>query len=342
MTTSQLNSGDMALLERQSAEVTAFLDRHIPADRRVAILQFPMDGNVGNHMMWLAITDYLRAKGRAPSYASYDWDFDIGHMMRAIGEDGTVLFLGGVTVSRLWPGHAKVKRDVAAACPGNRLVSLPSTMMFVDDEDRREASTIFGDHAHVTMMARDPVSAASAREVFPDHIAIETIHDSTFVLPPQKRGTAAPTHDIIWLARDDQEGAGFKAPDNVLVFDWPELDHRALRVKYARAGMKLRRQVPAACRVANSLVANAYRSISENIVANGNRLLDTGKVLVTDRMHPHVLTALRGQPCVLLPDKFGKNRAVWDYSSHGYSSVYWADTPAEALSKAQALAKEMA
>ncbi len=95
---------------------------------------------------------------------------------------------------------------VAAGCPNNRLVSLPSTMLFVDDEDRREAATIFGDHRNVILMARDPVSAASAREVFPDHIEIVATHDSTVRLPVQPR-LAKPIHDIIWLARDDKEGA---------------------------------------------------------------------------------------------------------------------------------------
>ena len=56
--------------------------------------------------------------------------------------------------------------------------------------------------------------------------------------------------------------------------------------------------------------------------------------------HPHILAALRGQPVVLLPDRFGKNRAVFDYTSHAYSTVHWADTPAEALERARALAKD--
>ena len=51
--------------------------------------------------------------------------------------------------------------------------------------------------------------------------------------------------------------------------------------------------------------------------------------------------ALRGQPVVLLPDRFGKNRAVFDYTSHAYSTVHWADTPAEALERARALAKDV-
>ena len=40
----------------------------------------------------------------------------------------------------------------------------------------------------------------------------------------------------------------------------------------------------------------------------------------------------------MLPDLYGKNRAVWDYSSEEYSTIFWADTPEEALDLARSLA----
>jgi exopolysaccharide biosynthesis predicted pyruvyltransferase EpsI len=329
---------DFALLQTQTGEVTAILDKYIPEGRPVAILQFPLDGNVGNHMMWLAISKYLSGRKSPPAYVALEWDFDLDHMKRAIGEDGIILFLGGVTVSRLWPSHAEIKRTVAKACPGNRLISLPSTMLFVDEEDRQAAGAIFGDHDDVIMMARDPVSGASAREVFPAHVSVVTSHDSTFMLPPQARGSGKPAHDIIWLARDDQEGLDTTVPENVHVFDWPILDMGSATVLTARVSMKFRRQFPALYKPANAMVGASYGGITRHVMATGRTLMDEGKVLVTDRLHPHVLAALRGQPCVLLPDKFGKNRAVWEYSSRNYSAIHWADTPGDALSIARELA----
>jgi exopolysaccharide biosynthesis predicted pyruvyltransferase EpsI len=329
---------DFALLQTQTGEVTAILDKYIPEGRPVAILQFPLDGNVGNHMMWLAISNYLAENRSHPAYVAHEWDFDLAAMKRAIGEYGVILFIGGVTVSRLWPGHAEVKRTVAQACPRNRLISLPSTMLFVDEEDRQAAATIFGDHDDVIMMARDPVSGASAREVFPAHISVVTSHDSTFMLPPQPHRSGTPEHDIIWLARDDQEGLGTSVPGNVHVFDWPELGTGSATVLAARTSMKFRRQFPALYKPANAMVGASYRGITRHVMETGRRLMDKGKVLVTDRLHPHVLAVLRGQPCVLLPDRFGKNRAVWEYSSRSYSTIHWADTPEEALAHARELA----
>jgi pyruvyl transferase EpsO len=93
-------------------------------------------------------------------------------------------------------------------------------------------------------------------------------------------------------------------------------------------------------RIANPQISACYDRVSRYVLETGNIRLDTGKVLVTDRMHPHVLAALRSQPSVVLPDRFGKNRAVYDYSSRNYSTVHWADTPKQALELARALVKD--
>jgi pyruvyl transferase EpsO len=339
LTNTTLSAADSALLAQQSRDIDACFDQYIPADRPVALLQFPFDFNVGNHMMWVATSDYLKRRGVRIAYAAHGNNFRLEDMVRAIG-DGAILFIGGVTVSRLWPRHAEVKRIVAAACPRNRLISLPSTMLFVDADDRREAGSIFGNHRDVIVMARDPISAQSAREVFRDRVAVVTIHDSTFRLPPQRR-IAKAVYDIIWLARDDKEGTGAEPPSDIHVFDWPHHDRKGLQLLFSgRAFSRMRTMAPMLARIANPQISACYDRVSRYVLETGNIRLDTGKVLVTDRMHPHVLAALRSQPSVVLPDRFGKNRAVYDYSSRNYSTVHWADTPKQALELARALVKD--
>jgi len=101
---------------------------------------------------------------------------------------------------------------------------------------------------------------------------------------------------------------------------------------------RLRISAPMLSPLVNAQVNTSYDWISRYVLARGNRTLDAAKVLVTDRVHPHVLAALRSQPCVLLPDRYGKNRAVYEYSSRNYSSIHWADTPRQALGLARELA----
>jgi exopolysaccharide biosynthesis predicted pyruvyltransferase EpsI len=333
-------------LDRFRRDLDAALDQYIPRGLPAALLMFPYDGNVGNHLMWIGITDYLRERGIRVGYAAHGSNFSERDLARAVG-DGPILFSGGVTISRLWPHHAEVKRRVAAAFPKNALISLPSTVLFVDDADREGARDIFGSHDNVTVLTRDPVSGAQARDAFPAHIRVTTAPDLAFRLPPQPiRGE--PLHDIIWLARDDIEGAFGTPPAHVYVFDWPLWDLRT----YTPVSYYLLRASGVLSRLRSSFIgttlfpaldppiAEFYRTVSHRMLVHGNHMLDAGKVLVTDRMHPHVLAALRGQDVVLLPDKFGKNRAVYDNYTKACSTVHWADAPAEALALAQNLARQ--
>lgn len=326
-------------LQRQ---LDAILDAHIPPGEPVALLMFPYDGNVGNHMMWIAICDYLRERGIPLGYAAHGNNFNARDMERAIGT-GPILFSGGVTVSRLWPKHAEMKRIVSRSFTRNPLISLPSTMLFVDNDDRERARDLFGTHTNVTVIARDPTSCAQARDVFPDNVRVVTSPDLAFRLPPQPRA-GLPVHDIIWLARNDVEQGVGPAPDNVHVFDWTH----ALKTDIPSCYYFLRlsgvfsraRSTPPGrhlSSILNGPVTHLYYRASRNVLDYGNRILDTGRVLVTDRMHPHVLAALRGQPVVLLPDKFGKNQAVFEYSTHVFPTVHWADNSRQATDIAFAL-----
>ena len=323
-------------------EIDAALDAHVPRGEPIALLHFPYDGNVGNHMMWVATTEYLRERNHRVVYVSHANNLDLGDLRRVIGR-GTILFLGGVTISRLWPRHARAKREVAAAFPKNPLISLPATVLFADDADREEASTIFGDHENVTVMTRDPISGAQARSAFPASVRVMTVPDMALRLAPQPRA-GKPLHDIIWLARDDLEGTGGSAPSDVHVFDWPH-DLRArmprtyafLRISGALSRLRSSRAGSALADFVNPPMVELYRLASEDVLRYGNGILDLGKVLVTDRMHPHVLTALRGQQAVLLPDKYGKNRAVYEHYTREQSTVHWADTPAQGLELARSL-----
>jgi pyruvyl transferase EpsO len=93
----------------------------------------------------------------------------------------------------------------------------------------------------------------------------------------------------------------------------------------------MRVRQPAFQAVANRALVSTYERISRLTVVYGNDIADRGEVFVTDRMHGHLLAVLRGQPTVLLPDAFGKNRSIFDAWSSRFECVHWADSVEEAV-----------
>lgn len=334
---------DRGVLADFRSRIDSALDATIPRGQPVALLHFPYDLNVGNHMMWVATTDYLAERGIRVAFAAHANNSDLTALRRAVG-GGAILFLGGVTLSRLWARHAEIKRRVASAFPENPLVSLPATCLFADDDDRREAASVFGAHSRVTVMLRDPVSLAEARTAFPASVRTLEVPDLALRLAPSVRAQPAEI-DISWLAREDPEASGLARPGDLDAFDWPQDLRTAPDVYLAlrASGFFSRLRSSSASGafprgVLDRPIVALYRRASVGSLRFGNRVLDRSRVLVTDRMHPHMLAALRGQPVVLLPDRFGKNRAVFEAGTSRLSSVHWADDPAQALETARALA----
>lgn len=321
-------------------ELLEVLDRNLPPGGQVAVIEFPYDANIGNHLMWLAIMRYLRSRGRRVVYVAHTGNHDPAALRRVIGE-APILTSGGVGMTGLWSALTDVRRSVIEQFPDNPLVIMPQTALFQNEEERAALRSAIAGHPAVTIFARDRESARQSRLTYPNATTVLS-PDVAFLLGPFRR-RQPPEHRIIWLAREDPESDGASVPGGVHRFDWAKgwVDsypnaHRLLRISNLLS--RVRHRAPASDAAVNAALATLYEQASRIIVAGGNRIADTGRVFVTDRFHGHILAALRGQPTVLLPDRFGKNRAFYETWTRGLAGVHWAGDPATALEIANELA----
>jgi exopolysaccharide biosynthesis predicted pyruvyltransferase EpsI len=66
-------------------------------------------------------------------------------------------------------------------------------------------------------------------------------------------------------------------------------------------------------------------------------MLSAGAVVVTDRLHGHILCTLAEIPHVVVPDRHGKIRNYWDTWTHAVPFARWAPDASTALEIADAL-----
>src|SRR5687768_11846872 len=83
VTSITLSTKDAAQMAQQARAIHECLDRHIPEGRHVALLMFPFDFNVGNHMMWVATLEYLKRRNARVAYTAHGRNFDLPGMIRA-------------------------------------------------------------------------------------------------------------------------------------------------------------------------------------------------------------------------------------------------------------------
>ncbi|MCC5952198.1 MAG: polysaccharide pyruvyl transferase family protein [Acidimicrobiia bacterium] len=169
-----------------------------------------------------------------------------------------------------------------------------------------------------------------------------------FALGPLERPTP-PTTDVVWLSRSDGE-ALHPPPTDALgtaeVVDWLEplpgedpWPAGARRAYECNAVLlaRMRRGEPATGRWWRP-AARTFGPLAEAWLHRGLRVLSRGKVVVTDRLHAHVVALAAGIPSVVLDNSYGKVHGVVAASTAASPLTHRAETAEDAWEQAAALA----
>jgi pyruvyl transferase EpsO len=345
-------SDDLALIDRLRAEIVAAVDQAVPADAGpVALLNFPNHANAGDAALWLAAREVLLGLGRRIGYqaawSSYDPD-----ALRAACPEGPIVLNGGGNLGDAYAGQQGTREQVLADFPGRTVVQLPQSTWFREQENAQRMQRLIAEHGAFTLMLRDEPSLAFAQQHFDGAAAISRVPDLVFALGAMER-TAEPTTPVLWLARHDPETpegepttAGppsGEEPPGVQRVDWlapvPGEPEAPTSFKVARRAFRsLGGDEPVRSRLGAGVLARTFDPLARHWTERGKAILSRGQVVVTDRLHGHILSLLMGIPHVVTDNRTGKVRAVWDADTHPSTVARWADGRAAALDLALDLA----
>ena len=321
----------IANLGRQVRDVIAGL---VPRGSRVALLDFPAYGNVGDSAIWLGQLAALRHAGARVAYAASAPGYDAAELRRNLrADEGVVLLSGGGNFGDLWPVHGELRRKVLTELRDYRVVQLPQSIHFTDDRNRDGMRPLLRDHPSFTLLVRDEASRALA-EARLDH-PVGLCPDVVFALGPQSR-PSPPDVPVLWLSRDDQEGpgAGRRRPHDPPAVDWVD--------EAVGAGPMIERVANRWKRMGGTVSAPIHarllRARAELRLKHGFRILSRGHVVVTNRLHGMILSMLLGIPQFVSDTKQGKIGAFYRTWLADAMPDILCDSEEEALDRAGALA----
>ncbi len=340
---------DDALVARWSDEIDRILGALLPRGSRVALVNFPNHANAGDPALWLGERAALDRTGAEVVYTASWASYDPDTLRRELG-DGTVLIHAGANFGDLYPHRqASTRERLLADLPDLRTIQLPQSIHFEEPDNRDRLRRLCEDHSDFTLLTREPQSQAYAQQWF----AVPSLlcPDPAFSLG-MRALPAEPTTDVLWLARTDPEASGYEIPDAYGIAieqldwlapldeepSWPPGDrwwraiNSTLLPRYERGSGLARRLW--------RLNARTFEPLAERWVDRGCRILARGCVVVTDRLHGHLLSLLQGTPHVVLDNNYGKLRSVYDHWTYQCSLTHWADSPDDAVEIARALLED--
>lgn len=307
---------------------------------QVALVDFPYHRNAGDAAIWAGELAVLGDLGIEVGYVADAGRYHPARLREAVPE-GPVLLNGGGNVGDLWPWSQALRERVLTDLPDRDVVQLPQSVHFRDPQAQRRFREIVTRHGRYTFLARDRQSLDRAQDLSPS--AAHLVPDMAFGLGPLMRPTT-PSRAVIALARDDVEsGSGLRAAARgmVPVVDWDLGRSGNLRWELTRAVPRMVRPLterPRAWQVVSWAHDRALGAMHGQVLTSGLRLLSSASVVVTDRLHAHLLCILLGIPHIVLDNNYGKVSALHAQWTATSTTTQWADDAAQALTIADRLA----
>ena len=176
----------------------------VPPRATVALLDYPVHGNTGDHLIMLG-TDLWAARQRLRVVGR--WHADNFRFPRF--PKGTILVChGGGNFGDLYR-YQRHREKVVRAYPGHRIVILPQTVHFRDREQLRKSAERMRGHPDLHLFVRDRRSLDLAQAEFPACSPTLAPDMAAFLYPFDERMhcTLSPAvrHDLLCLSRRDME-----------------------------------------------------------------------------------------------------------------------------------------
>lgn len=289
--------------------MVGIIERWIPRGSELAIVDVPVHRNVGDMFILAASARLFEALGCRVIYRASVRDYRTFAARKAIGRDTVVVGLGGGNFGDLYPRYQAHRERVVRDFPRNRLVILPQTIHFADQDARERTRQLLSTHADLRIAVRDPASLEIARSM-----ATEAALLPDLVETYGPRLSASPAHaasdgKLVMMRRDREQGRAGDAG-----IDWPDV-FPEYRARLTLTGTLMM----AAGGTFSCALHTRWQGYAESLLARAVGRMATAAHVETDRLHAAIVARLAGRPVTLVDNAYGKLSA--------YYNAWWTNDP---------------
>jgi exopolysaccharide biosynthesis predicted pyruvyltransferase EpsI len=269
------------------------------------LLDFPSHWNIGDSAIWQGEAEVLRrVHGKAPRYVSHV-RYAIEEVGRSLPETALIYLHGGGNFGDIWPAYQRYREAVLQRYPHHRIVQLPQSLHYRDQAGIEVTKRAIAGHRDFHLMVRDHKSFDLASTHFDCEVLL--VPDSAFGIDMSGFAFNPAPQGIGCIFRSDQERRPDAASGAALFGtagseDWRH--HGPIRKNLEKAALGAFMLAPKA--LTGGLRGRAFDAMARARVTMGLTQIDRHEVLVTDRLHGHIMATLLGKPHVVIDNFYGK------------------------------------
>jgi exopolysaccharide biosynthesis predicted pyruvyltransferase EpsI len=292
-------------------EICRVFDSLIPHGSRVALLDYPFHTNVGDSLIWLGEIKYLRQRGCEIVFVSSIDTHDQNLFERKLGSIDIILLHGGGNFGSVWPQFQVFREAIISKYVTKKIIQLPQSVHFDSSESASVSMAILAGHPEFYLIVRDQASYDLMNpRLSKDRVFLSP--DSAFMLGDLTSSIKLKSaSDVLLLSRTDSEklSSGISSwirestKNSVIETDW--LDEGKTEKWLLRIERRIRPLVKAGI-IPMWFLQKTWELLCEARLSRGVDKLSMGNVVVTDRLHAHILSILLSKPQVVFDNNNNK------------------------------------
>lgn len=305
-----------------------------------ALLDYPAYPNIGDHLIWIGSLLYLTNVAKTKiKYAASVSDFSTPTLEATAG-NSPIFLNGGGNLGDLWPDYQNFREYIISTYCDRPIIILPQSIYFRDPANLKKAADIFNRHPDLTIFTRDDYSYNTACDAF-DQCNIFKAPDMAFQMTslPEIPKINNSHSSILYHCRKDKEfNQKFLADvleiPNLLVEDWVSYQWKFGHPKniFVRSSSQLFREIwqrglanPSEwisrqkwqylhpySPIFKQIYQPSLHQYSWSLMHSGIYQLHQHQLVITNRLHGHILCTLLRIPHIFLPNSYYKNESFYE------------------------------
>ncbi|MAP81639.1 MAG: polysaccharide pyruvyl transferase YvfF [Aequorivita sp.] len=274
------------------------------------LLNTPDHINIGDQLIWQGELEFLNSLNIVPSYMTSHFNFD----WRDLNKETQILLHGGGNFGDVWEGHNDFRLKIVERYPNNAILVFPQSVQYNDERLIIRDAKKYATHKNVTICARDKYSYDLLRKHFKNNILL--VPDMAFCLDIEKPSQRVNNRKLLLKRVDREISTGFKY-NNYSDFehkDWPTFNNSFFNFSH-RVWEKINRMF------AKTFLSSRTKdtTFGLGVLRDRNWLVNEGisfilsyDLVVSTRLHGHILALLLGVPSIMIDNSYGKNRRFYE------------------------------
>ncbi len=263
----------------------------------VILFGSPLHGNIGDHAISIAEVELLKKSGKKViEIPGVYYNLFTEKIVCQVKKNDTIVITGGGFLGTLWQNEEDMVRSIISNFKDNKIIIMPQTIYYEDSkqgkDELKKAKQIYNSHKNLHIYLREENSYNFCKREFNKVKSINLVPDIVTYLncqePSFNRNGA-----LFCLRKDKEKILNADVIENLEKF----FINNHINIRYTTT-------------VINKNISLSRRN---HVFENKLKEFKTSNIVITDRLHGMIFSAITATPCIAFNNLTGKVKGVFKW-----------------------------